>query len=63
MKETKHTTGVHTFCRQCGAPVYIRTEYIGGKVREIVNRLCDCESDRRDRRERAKRQHITVDEV
>lgn len=63
MKETKHTTGVHTFCRQCGAPVYIRTEYIGGKVREIVNRLCECEIDRQDNLERAMRWPVSEDEV
>ena len=42
-KSIKHTTEAHTHCRQCGAPIYVRTEYMGGKVREIVNRLCECE--------------------
>lgn len=61
MKETRHTTEVHTLCRQCGAPLYIRTEYIGGKVREIVNRLCEC--DRQDNSERAMCRPVPVDEV
>lgn len=43
-KSIKHTTEVHTHCRKCGAPFYIRAEYKGRKrVREIVNRLCECE--------------------